>query len=85
MTVDNFKLKEKTTRRDSRGSVGATKVNLGQNGRGSFIEFSVPKSQLVLPSFSIGTGNHGIINNGGAGYNLSGTNPRFVRFNWFDF
>jgi len=60
-----------------------TNANLGQFGRGSFIEFSVPKSQLISPLGYMGeTGNAGRIVTGGKPLDLSGTSPKFVRWNW---
>ncbi len=63
-----------------------TNVNLGQAGQGSFIEFSVPKSQLITPpGFMGGVGNAGRIVTGGAPLNLTGTAPKFVKWNWLGF
>lgn len=63
-----------------------TNVNLGQAGRGSYIEFSIPRSQLTTPpGFMGGTGNAGRIVTDGAPLNLSGSAPRFVRWNWLGF
>jgi len=63
-------------------------VNMGQlgggaKGGGGFIEFTVSRSQLITPpTYLGGTGNAGRIVTGGAPFNLSGTNPTFVR-NWW--
>ena len=59
---------------------------MGQAGKGSFIEFSIPRSQLTTPpGFMGGTGNAGRIVTGGTPLDLSGASPRFVRWNWLGF
>ncbi len=63
-----------------------TKVDLGQAGSGSYIEFSVQRSQLITPpGFLGGAGNAGRIVTGGTPLNISGSAPRFVRWNWLGF
>ena len=63
-----------------------TKVNLGQFGRGSYVEFSVPRSTISnIPGYMGGAGNAGYKVTGGAPLNLTGTAPRFVRWNWLGF
>ena len=60
-----------------------TNVNLGQAGRGSFVEFAVPRSQISpIPGFMGGTGNAGRIVTGGAPLNISNSGARFVKWNW---
>lgn len=65
----------------------ATKVDLGQYGSGSYIEFSVPKIQVGPPASPGigGTGNAGRIVTGGAPLKISDSAPKFVRWNWLGF
>jgi hypothetical protein len=63
-----------------------TNVQLGQLGKGSYIEFSITKSQLITPpGYMGGVGNAGRIPTGGNPFYLSGSNPRYVRWNWLGF
>lgn len=65
----------------------ATEVQLGQAAKGSYIEFSVPKSQVGPPVYKGigGKGNAGRIVTGGAPLKISGSAPKFVRWNWLGF
>ncbi|WP_336690904.1 MULTISPECIES: hypothetical protein [unclassified Chryseobacterium] len=65
----------------------ATKVDLGQSGTGSYIEFSIPKSQVgpPAPGYMGGIGNAGRIVTGGPPLNISNLAPKFVRWNWLGF
>ncbi|MCQ9638970.1 type IV secretion protein Rhs [Chryseobacterium sp. WG14] len=67
--------------------VKASKVDLGQYGSGSYIEFSVPKIQVGPPASKGigGIGNAGRIVTGGAPLKISGSAPKFVRWNWLGF
>jgi hypothetical protein len=61
-------------------------VKLGQAGKGSFVEFSVSRSQLSpIPGYMGGVGNAGRIVTGGTPLNISRSAPRFVRWNWLGF
>ena len=64
-----------------------SKVNLGQFGKGSFVEFSVPRANLspIPGGFMGGTGNAGRIITGGAPLNITKLSPRYVRWNWLGF
>lgn len=62
-------------------------AKLGQAGTGSYIEFSVPKSLVgpPAPGYMGGTGTAGRIVTEGVPFNLTGTSPKFVRWNWLGF
>jgi len=62
-------------------------AKLGQAGTGSYIEFSVPKSLVgpPAPGYMGGTGTAGRIVTQGLPFNLTGTSPKFVRWNWLGF
>ncbi|QYS88243.1 hypothetical protein [Flavobacterium davisii] len=64
-----------------------TNVNLGQAGRGSFIEFSISRSQMITPPpvYMGGVGNAGRIVTEGTPLNIQNANPSFVRWNWWPF
>ncbi|RVU89884.1 hypothetical protein EH230_14075 [Flavobacterium columnare] len=64
-----------------------TNVNLGQAGRGSFIEFSISRSQMITPppGYMGGVGNAGRIVTEGTPLNIQNANPSFVRWNWWPF
>lgn len=58
-------------------------VNLGQAGRGSFVEFSILRSQFTTPpDFKGGMGNAGHIVTGRPPLSLSGSALKYVRWNW---
>ncbi|WP_162271026.1 RHS repeat-associated core domain-containing protein [Chryseobacterium glaciei] len=68
--------------------VNPTKADLSQWGRGSYIEFYAPKSQLGVPPGYLkgGNGNPGrIFTDGLKPFDLKGTDPKFVRWNWLGF
>jgi hypothetical protein len=67
--------------------VKATKAKFGQAGTGSYIEFSVPKSLVgpPAPGYMGGPGTAGRIVTNGAPFELTGTAPKFVRWNWLGF
>jgi RHS repeat-associated protein len=58
-----------------------SKVNLGQAGRGAYVEFSIHSSQII-PKPNIGIGNAGRIATGGSPLNIQNANPSFVRSWW---
>jgi hypothetical protein len=58
-----------------------SKVNLGQAGRGAYVEFSIHSSQII-PKPNIGIGNAGRIVTGGSPLNIQSANPSFVRSWW---
>ena len=62
-----------------------SKVNVGQKGKGSYIEFTVPKSAVgpPAPGYLGGNGNAGRIVTGGAPFKLQGTNPKIVNWDWW--
>ncbi|AZA93474.1 RHS repeat-associated core domain [Chryseobacterium nakagawai] len=67
--------------------VKATKAKFGQAGTGSYIEFSVPKNLVgpPAPGYMGGTGTAGRIVTNGAPFELTGTAPKFIRWNWLGF
>ena len=63
-----------------------SRVNLGQAGRGAYIEFSIPRGELYqIPGFLGGQGNAARIITEGLPLNISGLSPRFVRWYWLEF
>ncbi|WP_326981923.1 RHS repeat-associated core domain-containing protein [Chryseobacterium sp. MYb264] len=68
--------------------VNASKADFGQFNKGSYIEFYAPKSQLGVPPTYLkgGNGNVGrIYTEGLKPFDLKGTDPKFVRWNWLGF
>nr|WP_315030830.1 RHS repeat-associated core domain-containing protein [uncultured Chryseobacterium sp.] len=64
--------------------IKASNVQLGQAAKGSYIEFSVPKSQVgpPAPGFMGGTGKAGRIVTGGPPLKISDSAPKYIRWNW---
>jgi RHS repeat-associated protein len=57
-----------------------SQVQMGQAGRGGYVEFSLPSSQLSpIPGYMGGTGNPARIVTGGSPLNLQNKNPSFTR------
>jgi RHS repeat-associated protein len=63
-----------------------SKVNMGQAGRGAYVEFSIPQSQIsnIPGGYMGGVGNSGRIVTGGTPLNIQNFNPSYHR-NWLSF
>jgi hypothetical protein len=62
------------------------RVNVGQDRRGAYVEFQVPRSALSpIPGYMGGTGNTGRIVTGGptTPLKINQYNPRYVRWKWW--
>lgn len=61
-----------------------SQVQMGQAGKGSFVEFSVPSNQISpIPGYLGGVGNPGRIVTGGTPLNIQNASPDFVGWKWF--
>lgn len=61
-------------------------VDMGQAGRGAFVEFSIQRSQLApIPGYMGGVGSSGRIVTGGSPLYIQNANSRFIRWNWWLF
>lgn len=65
--------------------VNATDVKVGQNGSGSYIEFYVPKSMVLEAPLGYLGGNATArrIFTDGLPLDLTGSKPRFIKYNFF--
>ena len=64
-----------------------SQVNLGQAGKGAFVEFSISRSQLssIPGGYMGGVGNAARIVTGGSPWNIQNSHASFRRWNWWSF